>query len=322
MPAFNGERFVGGALQSVTDAGDPGTECVVVDDGSTDGTRRIVESYRDALDLRVVDGPRAGNWVAATNAGVEASRGRYVTFLHQDDEWLPGRLGVLEELVGQVPDAALYVHAARFLGPGGEPLGEWRLPLRAPHGVLDGPGFVERLLVQNFVCVGAPLFRREHVVATGGLDEGLWYTADWDLWLRLAALGPVAYDTRPLVGFRIHPESQTSTRSADLPAFRRQLEDVFEAHFGRWSASRAAPVAASVERAARTSIEVNVTMAALSHRALPPVGSLALALSSLAGGGARRFARDSRVHERLGARLRALAPRGGGPRRLRSVPWR
>ena len=48
---------------------------------------------------------------------------------------------------------------------------------------------VERLLVQNFISMPAPLFSREAAIRVGGLDEDLWYTADWDFWLKLAAVG-------------------------------------------------------------------------------------------------------------------------------------
>ena len=63
------------------------------------------------------------------------------------------------------------------------------------------------------------MFLRESAVAAGGLDETLWYTADWDLWLKLAAAGPTVYLPRPLAAFRVHPESQTATRSRSADDF-------------------------------------------------------------------------------------------------------
>lgn len=306
IPTFNGARFIRRALSPLVAANDDGLECIVVDDGSTDDTRRIVDSYREALRLRVEEGPRLGNWVASTNTGVKAAEGEYVTFLHQDDEWLPSRLNVLRRLVRAAPQAALYVHAATFLSASGRAIGRWSLPLPVSRRLVSGDAFVERLLIQNFLCVGAPLFRRSDLVSTGGLDEELWYTADWDLWLRLALMGDVAYDARPLVGFRIHGQSQTATRSADLRAFRWQLEEVFERHFPAWACSNTDAVASAVERASRASIELNVTMAALSHRKVPPMRSVAGAVASLGIGASRRLLRDSRLYQRLVARLIAM----------------
>lgn len=318
IPTFNGALFIRQALRPVTAANDEGIECIVVDDGSTDGTRDIVDSYHDTLRLRVEEGPRIGNWAASTNAGVKVAEGDHVTFLHQDDEWIPGRVEVLKSLLRDVPDAALHLHAAKFLSATGRCLGDWTLPFPDHGGITTGRAFIERLLVQNFLCIGAPLFRRQDFLSLGGLDEELWYTADWDLWLRLASLGDVAYDSRPLIGFRVHGNSQTSTRSTDLAEFRRQLETVFEPHFSAWASSAAKGVADSVRRASRASIELNVAMAALSHRSLPPLRPVAAAMASVGLGGARRVARDSRLHQRVGARLRDLGNREDSGSRLRS----
>lgn len=308
VPTFNGAGFIRRALDSVAAAGEAGLECVVVDDGSTDDTLEIVRSYQDVLRLRVVAGPAAGNWVASTNVGVREATGELVTFLHQDDEWLPGRVGAIRHMVGSSEGSVLYVHAARFLSASGRALGDWTMPLPGRRGVADGSDVVERLLVQNFLCIGGVVFRRGQFLSSGGMDEDLWYTADWDLWLRLASTGTVAYDPRPLVGFRIHAASQTSTRSVDGAAFRRQLEVVVDTHFARWSVG-AGRAGGAVGRAARASIELNIALAAVSHGSVPPLGALLGAVAALGPGGARRVARDSRLHQRVGARLRAGARR-------------
>lgn len=315
MPTFNGARFIQRSLESVARAEEEGLECIVIDDGSSDGTRQMVSSYDGILRLRVEDGPRRGNWVASSNAGVQAATGEYVTFLHQDDEWLPGRLDMVKELVRQSADAVLYVHAARFLSGAGRDLGAWTLPMADPRGVTDGPEFVERLLIQNFLCIGAPVFRRRQFLAAGGLNEDLWYTADWDLWLRLAATGMVAHDSRCLVGFRIHTESQTHTRSVEPLMFRRQMEQVFEAHLSDW-AGGAGRLARVVERAGRASIELNVALAALSHKSVPPFRPLIGAMVALGPESARRLARDSCLKQRVGARIRAAREDGRGPHLL------
>src|SRR5947207_2836516 len=76
----------------------------------------------------------------------------------------------------------------------------------------------------------------------GGLDESLWYTADWDLWLRLAALGRIRYLQSAFAAFRVHAGSQTVVRN-DVGERRRQLETVLDRHRanaapGAWRAAR------------------------------------------------------------------------------------
>ncbi len=70
----------------------------------------------------------------------------------------------------------------------------------AEGGRLDSDIVVPRLLVQNFLAMPAPLVRREAMLQVGGMDDTLWYAADWDLWLKLAALGPTLYVPQALHG--------------------------------------------------------------------------------------------------------------------------
>ena len=305
LPTFNGSRYIRSALDSLVASGAPQLECIVVDDGSTDDTLRIATSYSHLLTIRIATGPRAGNWVLATNLGVEMASSEFVTMLHQDDVWLPGRPAVLASLLERARDAALHLHGAVFLSSDGHQLGRWTPPLPGPSGLMPGRSFVERLLVQNFVCIAAPVFRREQYLALGGMDPELWYTADWDLWLRLASTGPVAYDARPLVGFRVHGQSQTATRSMDLDGFRHQLEAVFERHWRAWAPGAGTP-AGAVARAARASIELNVALAAASHRSRPVPRPLVKRLAALGPSGARRLARDARLFQRVAPRIRTF----------------
>lgn len=291
MPAWNGERYLAEALQSVRQEGIDGYEVVAIDDGSTDRTPQILSAWAEKLPLRIVTRPGRGNWVAATNAALREARGRYACFLHQDDLWLSGRLAALRQEASR--DPALVVHSASFLGPGGETLGSWRCPL--PEGEVDPRLFLERLIVQNFIAIPAPAFRREVALRIGGMDESLWYTADWDLWLRLGREGPIRHLPLELAAFRVHPASQTMVRT-DLLDRRRQLEAVLQRH--------SAGLPAAAQRAARFSLEMNLALAAAASGGRVPWGSLLATLSRLGPSGLRRYLRDSRIFERVGARLR------------------
>ena len=98
MPVYNGERHLPAALESIDAQGAAvaGIEIVAVDDGSTDRSVAILEVFSRELPLRVIRAGRQGNWVKATNIGLEAARGAWCCFLHQDDLWLPGRLAEMQ----------------------------------------------------------------------------------------------------------------------------------------------------------------------------------------------------------------------------------
>jgi hypothetical protein len=299
MPTYNGERYVAAALESLLGQRDADVELVVVDDGSTDGTVDLVEQATRGTPTRLLRPGRLGNWVAASNLGLRAARGEWCCFLHQDDLWLPGRLARLRAELPSTP-GALLLHDARYVDPAGEPLGDWTCPL--PAGDVDPEDFLERLLVQNFIAIPSPTFRREVALAQGGLDEQLWFSADWDLWLRLGAAGPVRHVREPLAAFRIHPESQTAARPAGLREWEQQLATVLDRHLLRWTGAGARR--RRVVRAAKASVTVNATLAAAARGAAVSLVTPALALLGLGPLGWRRYLRDSRLVERVGARLR------------------
>ena len=182
----------------------------------------------------------------------------------------------------------------------GRHIGKWRCPL--PRGqILPKELLIERLLVQNFVSVPAPIFRRDAWLACGGMDDELWYTPDWDIWLKLAAAGPVVYDEDYTTGFRVHGSSLTITGSRDGHEFRSQMEIVLDRHLGRIPMN----IRTRVERAARASINVNVSLAAASAGTLNTLPRAAANVLSLGPRGMKRYLRDSRLWERLMPRLRS-----------------
>ena len=316
IPVYNGEAYLPAALDSIAEQDDPGIEIVAIDDGSSDQSRSILEAYAKRLPIRLVSSAHTGNWVANTNHALSLVRGEYTCFLHQDDTWLHGRLATLRPMITANPAVALFVHAAEFIGKDGAPLGRWTCPLPHSPVAAESASVLRRLLVQNFIPINAPIFKTRTALDLGGLDETLWYTADWDLWLKLAASGRTLYIDRPLSAFRVHPRSQTMTRSVDVAAFRAQLETVVDRHRHRIDGIGAP--ADRVARVARFSISANTALAAAYHgdrsRLWPTMG----AFLSLGPRGWNTYLRDSRITTRLRPRIvaevRAMTGRAGGER--------
>ena len=123
-----------------------------------------------------------------------------------------------------------------FIDEDGKRLGIWRCPLPAHRRPVDSRRLIQRLLVQNFIAMPAPLFRRDLALQVGGLNESLWYTADWDFWLKVATVARTAYLPEPLTAFRLHSGSQTVRGSQKLDEFRGQLESVLYDHLGAYKA--------------------------------------------------------------------------------------
>jgi GT2 family glycosyltransferase len=319
MPTYNGAEYLPQALASLRASAHSGLELVAVDDGSTDETVDLLKEYGRDHRLELIRQGHGGNWVASSNRGLAAARGEYACFLHQDDAWLPGRLGTLRPLTAAYPGATLFVHSVQFIGPGGERLGQWRCPLRSSRGPIPAGLVVRKLLVQNCFAVPAPLFRRRDVAAAGGMDERLWYTADWDLWLKLAASGETVYHPRPLAAFRLHPWSQTARRTSDVTEMRWQLETVLNRHL---PGLRGSPRFAGIESAARLSVECNLWLAACRRRPISP-SPLLWAAAAAGPSGFFRYLFDSGIIGRVAARLRLALLASMGPNwETASIPKR
>ena len=109
LPVYNREAFVARAIESVMGQTYPHWELLVVDDGSQDGTRAIVESYGSRL--KIISTNRKGAY-GARNAGLAQARGDFVAFIDSDDCWLPAHLDVQLPLF--TPGVGLVFGNARF----------------------------------------------------------------------------------------------------------------------------------------------------------------------------------------------------------------
>ncbi len=269
IPTYNGEQFLAEALESICLQGDVGDiECIVVDDGSEDGTLSVVEKFSNKLTLVVVKKVGERGWVSSTNLALQHARGIYSCFLHQDDIWLSNRLAVLRALIKAYPLVDFFITSTQFVGTNGRVLGSWTPKFDSLPRVLPAQDALKVLLIQNAIAIPAPLFRTRTALGVGGLDESLWYTADWDFWLRLVSAGVVAYFPQETVGFRIHAASQTVVRSDKASVFHAQMQAVIDRH--------AVTVSDDVyARAARFSVEVNVALASAMHGQLSSLLRLA-----------------------------------------------
>lgn len=299
MATFDGEKFIAAALESVRQQCEGGIELIVVDDGSSDRTPDIVRDFAKTLPIRLITPGRIGNWVAASNLGLREASGEWVCFLHQDDLWLPGRIARIRPEMEKA-EGALIVHNAMFVGPDGRNLGPWTCPL--PQGNVPQKLFMERLLIQNFIAMPSPVFRRNAAIDSGGMDEALWFSADWDLWLRLGTMGPVRFIDEALAAFRLHPASQTAARKTQPGEWAEQLSPVLTRHLQNWSV--AGKRKESVKRAAMVSIAVNSMLSAASRgESIHPSAAL-FGLLALGPSGWHRYFRDSRIVQRVKSRLK------------------
>jgi hypothetical protein len=203
IPTYNGREFLADALRSVLAQTYTDFELLVVDDDSTDGTRDLVQSVADPR-LRLYHNARRyglpGNW----NRCLELACGDYVCIFHQDDLMLPENLAHKVQALDADPDVILAHSAAEVLASpdAPAPLPSWAGPA---DEVLDASACLRKLVLEgNFICCPSVVARRRPLLEVGGFYEQLGFACDYDAWMRLAALGRVAFLCQPLVCYRWH----------------------------------------------------------------------------------------------------------------------
>ena len=305
MPVHDGAHFLGATLASAAQSDTAGVEFLIYNSADDNGAaRRVADAFADQLDIRWRDMPYLPSWQAKTNLGVEEAAATHVAMLHQDDLWLADHVTMARHAIAKHPDAALSIAPSRFADPEGRIVGQWRLPFTA--GPLERSAFLATLLVQNSIAIPSPIVRRDAWLRVGGLDEKLWYSADWDFYLKLVDQGAIIVRDGTTTAFRLHKNSLTMSGSRKAGEFRSQLEQVLDRHIGRVPASSRA----AIERRARASLEVNCALAAASGGAKDALAKAALQLLRLGPLDLARYVRQSRIIDRVLPRLR-LSRAGG-----------
>ena len=304
MPTYNGQRYLRETFASLVAQSEGGFECVIVDGGSTDETHAIIDEYSRHLTVRRFVRPEFPNWVGKTNFGFSVAAAPHVCMLHHDDVWQPERSREVRRTLERHPDAALVLHPSSLIDETGRQVGRWRCPLEAEPRVYSTGELLEQLVVQNFVSVPSPTFRRESALAVGGIDEALWYTGDWDFYLKLARTGTTVYVDKLLASFRLHGASLTMKGSANVESFREQLHIVLERHIG---AIDSVERRRAIRRVALVSNEMNTALAAAVHGSYALLPGALGSLLALGPSGWQSYFRDSRIVERVVSRLNARA---------------
>lgn len=205
IPAYNSERFIAETLESVFNQSYQDFEVIVVDDGSSDGTDKVISRYEGRLTY--IRKKNEGISVAR-NTGIAQARGEYVAFIDHDDIWLPEKLKEQMALLEGNKEIYLCFSDVYIIDEKGR-RGKNVFKICPAH---SGMVF-KQLLKDNFIPVITAVIKKEVFKEIGLFNPQYRIAEDWDLFLRISKQYPVVFVNRPLAKYRIHSGSFSRHRN-------------------------------------------------------------------------------------------------------------
>jgi glycosyltransferase involved in cell wall biosynthesis len=206
---FNRADFLKKAIESVLNQTNPNFELLILDNSSTDNTEEIVKSFRDKRVRYIKHQPL--NISQARNLGLKESKGDYIAFLDDDDEWLPEKLEKELEIFNQ-GNGKLGLAYGGFIriDENGKEF-EWHIP------TLKGNIFEPYLCRQDPLTGSAsnPLIKKSVFKIVGEFDENLSSSEDWEFYIRLFEKFEADFTSEPVVKIRSHSKYRLGGRTKD-----------------------------------------------------------------------------------------------------------
>ncbi len=201
MPAYNAERYIGEAIQSVLQQTFIDFELLIVNDGSTDGTEKIIRNF---FDDRIVLINKSHEGISkALNTGLKYAKGKYIARFDADDICFPERLQKQIAFLETHPNYLLTGSDAEYILATGEFLFNFKC-IAHEHGEIIGKLFFYCPIIHSSV-----MYRKDVVIEAGYYSEHAHHFEDYLLWAQLAKKGKLHNISKPLIKVRFNPASLT-----------------------------------------------------------------------------------------------------------------
>jgi glycosyltransferase involved in cell wall biosynthesis len=251
LPVYNREQTVARAIRSVLTQTWTPLELIVIDDGSTDGTRDVLTSF--GSQITVLEQPNAGAY-AARNRGLRHAKGELIAFIDSDDAWLPDRLASQMPLMER-PEVGLVFGDVVHVRPN-------RARKRVTSFQVAPPrrgSVAAQFAWCNFVPTVTVLVRRSCLEEAGGFSEELPLSCDYLTWFRIALRHELDFVDRVLAEYTLSPDSI----SADLGRSIEARIQLFSGELGRTTD----PTTRKILKRLLFNLSLSLALAALRKRA-------------------------------------------------------
>ena len=218
IPTYNRAEFLRSAIESALKQTFTDIEIIVSDDKSTDHTQEVVESFKDNR-IKYVRNEGIKGPSATRNTAISASKGEYIAFLDDDDEWIPDKLQKQVELLDHSQPNICGVYSNRLF-----------IDKMSGNVLSDNPGteqlqgnLLYQLIIKSPIHTSTVVVRKRCLDKIGLFDETISYMEDRDLWIRLSIKWDFEYISAPLTKAYVHGNAHLSHNLEGQIAGRERL---------------------------------------------------------------------------------------------------
>ena len=197
-PSYNQANYLEETIRSVLEQDYPNIEYIIIDGGSTDGSKEVIKKYADRLAYWISE-PDQGQ-TDAINKGFNKARGDILAWINSDDSYLQYAISEAVEYLQTHPETGMVYGDANLIDERGNIIGKF--PARQTGYNRLRRGFVH-------IPQQASFFRADLWRQVGPLDPSFYFAMDYDLWVRLARLSPIEYYPKLWANFRLHSSGKS-----------------------------------------------------------------------------------------------------------------
>ncbi len=220
LPTYNCANFLPDSLGSILLQTYGSYEIVVVDDGSTDNTKEVLDPFMGKI--KYINLEQNKGLPVARNIGIRSAQGRYIAFIDADDLWFPEKLQTDIEHFQRYPEVGMVYskhinvdEKGTFINRGTK--------RRLPSGNI----FIQLFSEQNFITTSTVVVKKEVFETAGLFDEQFFNCQDWDMWLRTAFYFKVAGINEFLVKYRHNPNSLSKNYQRVLKHQKMVIDKIY-----------------------------------------------------------------------------------------------
>ena len=219
MPAYNAEKYIGEAIDSVLKQSYSNFELLIVNDGSTDNTSKVISSFHDSR-IRVINKEVNKGIASALNTGLLTAKAEYIARFDADDICFPTRLELQFNFLETHPDYVLTGGDAEYISESGEHLFHFKCIGHTNDHILKK--------MSNYCPFihSSVMFRKDPVLRAGGYSLYAHNFEDYFLWIRLHKYGKFYNLRQPLIKVRFNPYSSTIDEKIRGRHFRKLKREI------------------------------------------------------------------------------------------------